>query len=282
MKRAGLLSLPRDSWKPDNLRDQIPGMASWTIKHRGFVNFQVVLKWITDNFKKPKNIFVTGVSAGSYGAYAEFPFIKEAFPKSRVSVLGDAGIGVSAITPEQYRNWNIQSPDWIPGLEDHTEFNMADRIKIYAEYYPKSKLAQCTNAWDETQTWFYNIQLTDENDSSYLNQPWRWEELPSDEIWYDWHDQMSEFVYDTAAASPNYRYYIAAGIDHTILMSPRVYTEKSAGTPFIKWLKDMVKKKLNTKHPDKGRGKKLNTKHPDKGQGKWKNLECEECTDPVD
>ncbi len=146
---------------------------------------------------------------------------------------------------------------------------MADRIKIFAEYYPKSKLAQYTNAWDGTQAWFYNIQLNDENGFPYLNQPWRWEELPSDEIWCDWHDQMLEFVYDTAATSPNYRYYIAAGTDHTILMSSRVYTEESAGTPFIKWLKDMVKKKLNKKHPYKG-------------QGKWKNLECEECTDPVD
>ena len=72
-----------------------------TIQHRGFVNFQVVLKWIKENFKRPQKIFVTGISAGSYGAIGGFPFIKEAFPLSKVYVLGDAGNGV---TPEAFRD----------------------------------------------------------------------------------------------------------------------------------------------------------------------------------
>jgi len=66
-----------DTEYPD-VWDQIPSVDAWTIKHRGFVNFQVALKWITDNFQWPRKIFVTGVSAGSYGAIGGFPFIKEA------------------------------------------------------------------------------------------------------------------------------------------------------------------------------------------------------------
>lgn len=61
--------------------DQIPCVDSWTIHHRGFVNFQVVLlKWVTDNFLWPRKIFVTGNSAGGYDAIMAFPYIKQAFP----------------------------------------------------------------------------------------------------------------------------------------------------------------------------------------------------------
>ena len=96
------------------------GGFSQTIKHRGFVNFQVVLKWVEDNFIGPRKIFVTGSSAGSYGAILGFPYIKEAFPWSIVSVLGDAGNGVNGeeFQTNSTQNWKIQVPEWIPGFEE--------------------------------------------------------------------------------------------------------------------------------------------------------------------
>lgn len=62
--------------------DGQPVTVTRTIQHRGFVNWQVVLKWITENIEKPHKIFVTGSSAGSYGALSGFPWIKEGFSKS--------------------------------------------------------------------------------------------------------------------------------------------------------------------------------------------------------
>ena len=92
------------------------GGLDQTIKHRGFVNFQVVLRWVEDNFSWPQKIFVTGSSAGSYGAIMAFPYIKEAFPWSKAYVLGDAGNGVTGGTfqTESIDNWDIQMPQWIP------------------------------------------------------------------------------------------------------------------------------------------------------------------------
>jgi hypothetical protein len=74
-----------------------------------------------------------------------------------------------------------------------------------------------------------------------------------------WHVTMKTYAYNTAAASPNYRYYIAAGTDHTILMDdPKFYTEASAGgVSFAKWVKEMIKSHKKAK--------------------KWENLECEVC-----
>ena len=253
----------------------ISGEYSRTIQHRGFVNFQVVLKWIKENFERPRKIFVTGISAGSYGAIGGFPFIKKAFPRSRVYVLGDAGNGVSS---EAFRNvgvfnWDVQVPNWIPGYKDgyNPEMTAADMYTDYAKYYPLSKVAQYSTAWDETQAWFYNLQLVDDSvypPVPFSYEPWLWDYLPYDEVRCDWNAQMLEFSYDTAAAARNYRYYIAAGDDHTILMDPKFYTEDSAGIPFVKWVKAMVR------NPFGMWGGPL--------QGRWRNLECEDCEDPVD
>ncbi|CAB1079582.1 hypothetical protein JY97_02475 [Alkalispirochaeta odontotermitis] len=246
--------------------DEIPGFDSWKIKHRGFVNFQVVLKWIKENFERPRKIFVTGISAGSYGAISGFPFIKEAFPLSKVYVLGDAGNGVTseAFQKGGVDNWNVQVPDWIPGYEDgfNPEKTTADLYTDYANYYRWSKVAQYTTAWDETQAWFYNLQF-----GGLVSYPLEWDNFPYDPIYCGWHNQMLEYAFETADSARNYRYYIAAGTAHTIMMSPSFYTEESAGISFAKWVRAMV-----------GGFSRFRRHYR---QGPWRNLQCEDCEDPV-
>jgi hypothetical protein len=234
-----------------------------TIRHRGFVNFQVVLKWVEDNFKRPRKIFVTGSSAGSYGAIMGFPYIKEAFPRSRVDVLGDAGNGVVGgdFQDNASQNWGIQFPLWVSGFEGGYDENMSMDF-IYtsiAQEYPFSKVAQFTTAWDSTQAFFYNVMLN-------INNPDVWEaNVPL--VWCDWHNQMLDFAWNSSVDARNYRYYIAAGDYHTIMMSPQFYTEDSAGISFAKWVKAMVY------NPFGMWGGPL--------QGRWRNMECEYCMDPL-
>lgn len=241
---------------------------SFTIKHRGFVNFQVVLKWIEDNFRKPSKIFVTGSSAGSYGAIMGFPYIKEAFPRAHVSVLGDAGNGVVSIgfQNESLEKWGIQAnlPSWIPGFDrPFTELSMAEIYKMIADYYPNSKIGQYTTAWDWNQTFFYAVMLDidkyPETNPFIWGYPFFWSNS-----WKDWHDQMLDFAYE-AAESPNYRYYIAPGDTHTIMMSPLFYTEISDGIYFTEWIEAMVGNQGGTR----GRGAMP-----------WLNVECNDCSLP--
>jgi len=103
---------------------------------------------------------------------------------------------------------------------------------------------------------------------NFLYYPSLWGDLPTEEVWCDWNAQMHEFAYETAEAARNYRYYIAAGEDHTILMSPKFYTEDSAGIPFVKWVKAMVRNPFGM--------------WGGPWQGRWRNLECDACEDPVD
>ena len=251
----------KDTVYPDTLG--LYGGVGQEIRHRGFVNFQVVLKWIRDNFEKPDKIFVSGSSAGAYGAIMGFPYIKESFPRSKVYVLGDAGNGVTTETfqEDSINNWNIQIPEWVPGFEGgYTPDMTIDYLyKHIARYYRFSKLAQFTTAWDWNQTFYYYLMNHIDDDPISWDTGWPL-------VWEDWHDQMLDYVY-SAAEMPNYRYYIAAGDYHTILMSPDFYLERSAGIPFLLWVNSMVQ------NPFGLFGGPL--------EGFWKNVECDDCEDPI-
>ena len=234
------------------------GGATFTIHHRGFDNFLVVLKWINDNFSRPREIFVTGSSAGSYGAILAFPYIQEAYPDSEASVLGDAGFGV--LTEDFHNtsinNWGIQQnlPNWIPGFD--RPFSDAEMYKMIAAYYPDRKIGLYTTAWDEVQTFFYNIMINIDDPANWYNL------LP---VWCEWHHQMIDYA-NLAAQAPNYRYYIGAGTDHTIMAYDKFFEEDSAGVSFVDWINAMVENLGGTR----GRGRIP-----------WENVECTDCAAPL-
>jgi Pectinacetylesterase len=217
--------------------------TSWTIQHRGFVNFLAVLKWVKKNFKLPQEIFVAGSSAGGYAAIMNYPYIREAFPFTRVYVLGDAANGVSGpdFTSKATVAWNTQFPKWILG-NDISLLTIEDIYTNIAAEYPFMKIAQYTTAFDGTQTWFYNLQLIDpESGAPYVEEPWLWKSLPSMATIISWNAQMLAYAHGTANLAPNYRYYIAQGSTHTILTTDKFYTESSAGgVSFSKWVTSMV------------------------------------------
>jgi hypothetical protein len=211
-------------------------------QHRGFVNFKVVLKWVQDNFACPFEVFVAGSSAGGYGAIMNYPYIKESYPLSLVYVLGDAANGVVGENFSHvgiYR-WDIQIPTWILGSYT-PDMTMGDIYANIAAEYPLMKLAQYTTAMDGTQIWFYNLQLDDN-----VEDPALWT-FPTGDSVYDytvvsqWVGTMLSYTHGTAAVAPNYRYYIGAGTDHTVLLSDKFYAEDSAqGVSFAQWVKCMV------------------------------------------
>lgn len=245
---------------PDYL-DRYDGVESIPAHHRGFDNFLVVLKWITENFRRPHKIFVTGSSAGSYGALLGFPYIQDAYPKSKASLLGDAGNGVVSDDFQNFHinNWDIQGnlPTWIPGFDRPiSAYDIDEMYKMIAKYYPHRKVAQYTTAWDWNQTFFYHVMLN-------IDDPLEWDNWPL--VWYEWHYQMVDYAY-SAAEALNYRYYIGAGSDHTIMGDDKFYEEDSAGIPYVDWIDAMVRNQGGTR-----------------GHGgmPWVNAECEDCYDPV-
>lgn len=233
-----------------------PPFGNVSIQHKGFENAKVVEKWAREHFVNPDEVFVTGSSAGAYGAILHGIYLHDVFPASKFNVVGDAGNGVITqhFLTVDIANWNIQPniPSFIPGLNASVQtLTIADLYgKAAAFYLPRgSHFAQYTTAYDGgsgSQTFFYNVMVNGILDNA------NW--------WHSscaWNTQMKANDLAAAAEAPsNYRYYIGPGSRHTIYGSNRVYTETHGGVPtFVDWLNDMRA-----------------------GAVGWTNVECTDCS----
>lgn len=225
----------------DEVVEHRQGNLRVTIHHKGYVNAQVAEKWAREHFVNPDQVFVTGSSAGSYGAIVNsLPLQEYVWPSSDFAVLGDAGNGV--ITEDFLQNdlakWGIEKnlPDWIPGLDvPLTELDASKLWSISALFYPHNRFANYTTAYDGGQggqVGFYNVMLN-------LANPFAWL------VWWppscEWNAIMREYAQAAAAAAPNYRYYIGAGSRHTMWGNDKVYEDTTGNVPLlVDWVGAMV------------------------------------------
>jgi hypothetical protein len=212
------------------------------VEHQGYANTRVAEKWAREHFVNPEVVFVTGSSAGAYGALFNGPLHHEVWPASDFHVLADAGNGV--ITPEflqnEFGNWNFTAnlPPEIPGvLETITEgTGMVGYIGAVADYFPNTTWAHYSTAYDGGsggQTGFYNVMLNGNDPLAALT--W-WEGSCA------FNGVMKQQALDTAAANPdNYRYYIGSGSRHTMYGSDKVYDDTTGGVPtIVDWVNGML------------------------------------------
>ena len=135
------------------------------IYHNGQKNVAAVLGWVKKNFKAPEDIFVTGCSAGAYGAALYTPQIADAYPNAKVTELGDSGAGIipkSFVTKlDGLKRWNINAV--LPAGVDLTNgvptTFLADAYVAIGQAHPKAELAEYNSASDGTQISFYALQL---------------------------------------------------------------------------------------------------------------------------
>jgi hypothetical protein len=245
--------------------DQVyPGLfGDVAISHRGYQNAKVVEKFAREHFLNPETIFVTGSSAGGYGALFHGPLLAEVWPASRVHVLGDASNGV--ITPRflrnEFENWNFSAnlPEDIPGvLESITSGDgMVGYVEAVADFYPGTNWAHYTASYDGGtggQSGFYNVMLNRNNPLAALT--WWEASCPFNDVMVD---QATE-TFDRVPA--NYRYYIGAGSRHTMYGSNKVYTDQSGGESqtIVDWIEDMLAYDPLRSSPSD-----------------WQNVQCTEC-----
>jgi hypothetical protein len=214
------------------------------VEHRGYDNAKLAEKWAREHFLVPEDIFVTGSSAGAYGATVHAMPLNEAYPAAMISMLGDAGNGVitQEFLEEQFGNWGVEQnlPD-VPGIDDVPveDLSIPDIIEAAARYYPETNWGHYTAAYDGGtggQTGFYHVML-----NPYLPPVWPnwWQSSCA------FNDVMRQQVADTEAAvsleNDNYRYYIASGSAHTMFGNPRVYADTTGGVPpLVDWVNDMI------------------------------------------
>lgn len=233
------------------------------ISHRGFENAKVAEKFAREHFLNPDVVFVTGSSAGAYGAVFHGPLLHETWPASRFSILGDAGNGVitSDFLRNEFDNWNFLAnvPDEIPGVVESIESGegMVAYIDAVADYYPETNWGHYSTSYDGGsggQTGFYNVMLNDNDPLAALS--W-WEGS------CDFNAVMVDQADETVSRVPeNYRYYIGAGSRHTMYGSDKVYTDQSGGESqtIVDWIEDMIAFEPGWSSPSD-----------------WQNVECTDC-----
>lgn len=244
-------------WGDAFVEHEVPdGGGTVPIHHKGRVNAAVAEKFAREHFVHPDQVFVTGSSAGSYGAVVNALYLQEdAYPSTPFSVLGDGGNGVitESFLQNDLAKWGIEEnlPDWIPGLDKPlSELEASDLWTEAAHFYPQSRYANYSTAYDGGtggQVGFYNIMLSGV-DLPAWQQWWR----PSCE----WNQEMRRLVQQSADQAPaNYRYYIGVGSRHTMWGSDKVYTDTTGGVPtIVSWIRAMLG-----------------------GTPDWTDVECEDC-----
>ena len=238
--------------------------SSLLIHHRGYDNARIAEKWAREHFLNPEVVFVTGSSAGAYGAWFHAPLLESVWPASQFHVLADAGNGV--ITPNflqtYFPNWNFTAnlPKKPAGILD--AINGGGGIPVYtkavAEFYPTTTWAHYATAYDGGfggQTGFYNLMLNNNDPLTAIT-------------WWNgscqFNQVMTQQVKDTATAlatTNNYRYYIGTGSRHTMWGSNKVYSDTTGGVPtLVDWVNAM-----------------LSSTPPSEDSPNWTNVQCTNC-----
>ncbi len=245
-----------------------PLPSMFPIHHGGFDNFMVVLDWMRKNADKPEQILVAGSSAGGYGASTNFPWVQKAFPKAKMAVLADASQGVLSplfdVRPPPSRNsWNPQLAPWVFGNNVNAVAS-GSILNTAAQALPDVRMGQFTTRFDALQIQFYGLSL--QTNPYYLSCP---SMDPNVALALSWNHDALAGLQATAAAAPNYRYYLAEGNYHTILSSPLFYSESSAGVPFSAWTAALLKKG--------GAGDDDRDGPPRNPHSAWQNVACPGC-----
>lgn len=192
----------------------------FTLHHRGAINANAVLDWVFANVEGPQTIMVTGSSAGAYGAIHHAPTIMDAYPDSRVVILGDAGVGAIPEGWDVLQTWGLFDslpPDFAETFDPAT-FVINDMYLTYGEAYPDNMFAQYTTTADSVQIAFFF--------SMGEMRPW-------------WG--VAEPLLDELEAEmDNFASYVIGGDLHTIVGQPEFYTYEVEGVPVREWVTSLL------------------------------------------
>ena len=220
-----------------------------TIQHNGQNNVAAVLEWVYEGFSAPEAIFVTGCSAGAYGAALYTPALAERYPNADVTQLGDCGAGIIpqsfATAEDGLQRWNIGGilPDGVDVSNGVPASFLADAYVAIGQAYDNVTLAQYNSYLDETQIGFYAVQLgldpEDPDDAAAVQQAAA-----------TWAAGLLSSLQKIAGGLPGgFSSYLsllddddnlADGTLHCILYRPEFYTLNTSGTAFVTWLDSLL------------------------------------------
>lgn len=195
-----------------------------SIEHRGFINTNAALDWMYARFANPETVFVSGCSAGAYGAALHSAYIANQYPDAKIAVLADSGAGIITETflNDSLPNWSAEKslPSFISGLQKPiTELALADVYIEVGKYFPEIRLAQTATQFDADQIFYF---------SAMGGEP------------VDWSPQFRSSLDAIAAATSNFRFYVPPGSVHCVTPYPYFHERTVGGVSLADWTLQLV------------------------------------------
>ena len=205
------------------------------VYHRGSTNAKAVLEWTFKEFTKPEAIFVTGCSAGAYGAIAWTESIRKHYgPDVALYQFGDCGAGIStpAFSAAIESTWGVSNVNEFKDKPFTSTFTQDTYIST-AKAYPDVTLAQYNTSRDATQVGFYSIG--------------KGVFIPGIPEVTEWSVSMLTSMATIDAQTNNFSSYVAEhAVDsngltqHCVINRPDMYAVDQSGTKLIDWITDLV------------------------------------------
>jgi len=193
------------------------------IQHRGLANATAAMTWAFEHMLVPRQIFVTGSSAGSIPSPFYAVKLAQYYPRADIVQLGDASGGYRGFA--NFNPYDVWATDEVVGELAYVSEISADDFSFHQLYIgaaqtrPGIRFASYDNAEDDVQKQFLAMGGT-----------------PTESLLPLLETNLNEI----SEAIPDFRYYVAGGSMHTILLRPDVYSYEVAGVRFVDWLTDLA------------------------------------------
>jgi Pectinacetylesterase len=206
-----------DVYAGDATRTYRAGGRAVTVHHRGHVNATAALTWLFARVPRPRQVFVTGCSAGSVGSILHAPRIIRQYPNARVAQLGDS-LGYLFSQPGELP-WNGHRllPGWVPGVRAIRpgRFTMPRFYRAVAANYPAVTFSQVNFRADAVQLRFH--QAEGEPPGTFQR-------------------ALLGNLAEIRRGTPNFRSCLLVGNSHCALPSSAFYTLASGAVALRDWV----------------------------------------------
>ena len=199
--------------------DKVVTYGPHRVHQRGFVNAQAALDRAFGDFPEAEDVFVTGCSAGSVGSAFHAGTILERYPDARVTQVGDS-LAFVFHRAVNLAGWGAHEhfPEWFEPPRANGRWTMAEFLTALAERYPDNTFARFNHVRDNVQERFY---------VAVGGRPGG---FPSRLRAAEWE----------LKALPNYRSFLACGLDHCAFDNELFHTVQADGVRLRDWVADLA------------------------------------------
>jgi hypothetical protein len=197
-----------------NYPSPTPQIPARTVHHKGGKNMEAFLLRLKDTFPDAERVFVSGSSAGAFGAQLNYERVAATWPNAQVHVFADCGQMINPqgnLLTEWVTNWGMQIPADCTGCaSDFAKFPAYLHGK-----YPNRRFGLLAYTQDGTLRQFFGLDATTFQTRTL---------------------QLATDAYDPRT---NAKYFILAGSNHVMLGD--YFTITAPGGPtLLDWSKRFV------------------------------------------